>query len=71
MMCLLGYLIVGSVVAYGVFTILMELTNELKYMRNKDDRDADEKRIAGEDTSAVALNYLKIAARIENDDETR
>jgi len=25
MMCLLGYLIVGSVVAYGVFTILMEL----------------------------------------------
>ena len=40
MMCLLGYLVVGSVVAYGVFTILMELSEEIKYIHTH--RDATE-----------------------------
>ncbi len=68
---LFTYLLIGSVVAYGVFTILVELSNEIKYIRTKDYRDTEEKVVAGEDTSEVALNYLKMAARIENDNETR
>jgi hypothetical protein len=43
----------------------MELSHEIRYVRIDDDRDTDEKRIAGEDTSEVALNYLKIAAKLE------
>lgn len=68
---LFTYLLIGSVLAYGVFTILVELLDEIRYMRIKDDRDTEEKVIAGEDTSEVALNYLKMAARIENDNEAR
>ena len=66
---LLTYVFVGSIVSYGVFTILMELSSEIKYMRIEDERDTDERQVAGEDTSEVALNYLKAAARLENDDE--
>jgi len=71
MMTLFAYLLIGSVVAYGVFTILMELSGEIRYVRIEDDRDTEEKVIAGEETSEVALNYLKIAASLEDDDETR
>jgi uncharacterized membrane protein len=71
MMTLFAYLLIGSVVAYGVFTILMELSGEIRYVRIDDDRDTEEKVIAGEETSEVALNYLKIAASLEDDDETR
>jgi len=71
MMTLFAYLLIGSVVAYGVFTILMELSDEIRYMRIKDDRDTEEKAIAGEDTSEVALDYLRIAASLESDDEAR
>jgi len=70
-MTLFAYLLIGSVVAYGVFTILMELSDEIRYVRIDDDRDTEEKVIAGEETSEVALNYLKIAASLEDDDETR
>ena len=70
-MTLFAYLLIGSVVAYGVFTILMELSGEIRYVRIDDDRDTEEKVIAGEETSEVALNYLKIAAALEDDDETR
>jgi len=69
MMCLLGYLIVGSVVAYGVFIMLMELSQEIKYISIDDDRNTEERAIAGEDTSEVALNYLKISAKLEEDSE--
>ena len=68
MMTLFAYLLIGSVIAYGVFTILVELSDELRYIhqeKRKDDRDADERRIAGEETSEVALDYLKIAAKLE------
>ena len=68
---LFTYLLIGSVVAYGVFTILLELLDEIRYMRIKDDRDTEEKVIAGEETSEVALDYLKIAASLESDDEAR
>jgi|TARA_R110002020_G_scaffold452598_1_gene667048 hypothetical protein len=68
---LFTYLLIGSVVAYGVFTILVELLDEIRYMRIKDDRDTEEKVIAGEETSEVALDYLKIAASLESDDEAR
>jgi len=68
---LFTYLLIGSVVAYGVFTILVELLDEIRYMRIKDDRDTEEKAIAGEDTSEVALDYLRIAASLESDDEAR
>ena len=71
MMTLFAYLLIGSVIAYGVFTIIVELSDEIRYVRIDDDRDTEEKVIAGEDTSEVALNYLKLAARIENDNETR
>jgi uncharacterized membrane protein len=70
-MTLFAYLLIGSVVAYGVFTILMELSGEIRYVRIDDDRDTEEKVIAGEETSEVALNYLKIAASLEDDDEAR
>ena len=66
---LLTYVFVGAIVSYGVFTILMELSSEIKYMRIEGERDTDERQVAGEDTSEVALNYLKAAARLENDDE--
>jgi hypothetical protein len=68
MIALFTYLLIGSVIAYGVFTILVELSDELRYIhqeKRKDDRDADEKRIAGEETSEVALDYLKIAVKLE------
>ena len=71
MIALFTYLLIGSVVAYGVFTILVELSDEIRYIRIKDDRDTEEKVIAGEETSEVALNYLKIAASLEDNDETR
>jgi len=71
MMTLFAYLLIGSVVAYGVFTILMELSDEIRYVRIDDDRDTEEKVIAGEETSEVALNYLKIAASLEDNDEAR
>ena len=71
MMTLFAYLLIGSVVAYGVFTILMELSGEIRYVRIEDDRDTEEKVIAGEETSEVALDYLKIAASLEDNDETR
>jgi len=65
MIALFTYLLIGSIVSYGIFTLLMELSHEIRYVRIDDDRDTDEKRIAGEDTSEVALNYLKIAAKLE------
>ena len=65
MIALFAYLLIGSIVSYGIFTLLMELSHEIRYVRIDDDRDTDEKRIAGEDTSEVALNYLKIAAKLE------
>jgi len=63
------YLTIGSVIAYGVVVLLRDVSQEMNY-RYLDDRDTDERRIAGEDTSEVALNYLKIAGKLENDDET-
>jgi len=68
---LFTYLLIGSVVAYGVFTILVELLDEIRYIRIDDDRDTEEKVIAGEETSEVALDYLKIAASLRDDDEAR
>jgi len=67
MICLLGYLAVGFAVAYGVFIILMELSQEIRYISIDDGRDTEERAIAGEDTSEVALDYLKIAAKLEED----
>tara|TARA_R110002096_G_scaffold226222_1_gene415561 strand:+ start:59 stop:268 length:210 start_codon:yes stop_codon:yes gene_type:complete len=64
-MILFTYLLIGSVVAYGVFTILLELSDEIRYIRIEDGRDTEEKVIAGEETSEVALNYLKIAESLE------
>jgi|TARA_R110000765_G_C18786734_1_gene592042 hypothetical protein len=65
MMILFTYLLIGSVVAYGVFTILLELSDEIRYIRIEDGRDTEEKVIAGEETSEVALNYLKVAESLE------
>tara|TARA_R110000823_G_C15578301_1_gene462693 strand:+ start:59 stop:268 length:210 start_codon:yes stop_codon:yes gene_type:complete len=64
-MILFTYLLIGSVVAYGVFTILLELSDEIRYIRIEDGRDTEEKVIAGEETSEVALNYLKVAESLE------
>jgi len=37
MMCLLGYLIIGSIVAYGVFIMFVELSEEIKYIHTHSD----------------------------------
>jgi len=66
MIALFIYLLIGSTISYGVFVILKELSHEIRYIRHiDDDRDAEERAIAGEETSEVALNYLKIAASLE------
>lgn len=71
MIALFVYLLIGSIISYGVFVLLKELSHEIKYKYVEDDRDTEEKVIAGEETSEVALNYLKIAAKLDNNDETR
>lgn len=72
MIVLSVYLLIGSIISYGVFVILKELSHEIRYIRhNDDDRDTEERAVAGEETSEVALNYLKIAASLEENDETR
>ena len=72
MIVLSVYLLIGSIISYGVFVILKELSHEIRYIHhNDDDRDTEERAVAGEETSEVALNYLKIAASLEENDETR
>jgi hypothetical protein len=58
------YIALGVGISYSIFRLLIEVFNEIKSSKhmNIDDRDTDERRIAGEDTSEVALNYLKIAS---------
>jgi hypothetical protein len=55
------YIIIGATLFCGIFraskTILYNTKNKNYII--EDDRDTDEKRIAGEDTSEIALNYLK------------
>ncbi len=42
MIALFTYLLIGSVVAYGVFTILVELSDELRYIHQEKRKDDDE-----------------------------
>jgi predicted GNAT family N-acyltransferase len=62
------YIALGVGISYSIFRLLMEVFNELKSSKhtNIDDRDTDERRIAGEETSEVALNYLKIASETKD-----
>ena len=62
------YIALGVGISYSIFRLLIEVFNEIKSSKhmNIDDRDTDERRIAGEDTSEVALNYLKIASETKD-----
>jgi hypothetical protein len=53
----------GATVFFLVINIIKEITSEVINRRYtiKDDRDTDERRVAGEDTSEVAKKYLKSA----------
>lgn len=43
MMYFVAYLLIGSIVSYGIFTILKELFQEFKYIRVDDDINTKEK----------------------------
>lgn len=55
------FIAISILVLYNIFNIAIAAFKDMKLRKNHvyDDRDTDEKRIAGEDTSEVALDYLK------------
>jgi|TARA_R110001599_G_C11835002_1_gene618753 hypothetical protein len=42
MMYFLAYLLIGSIVSYGIFTILKELFQEFKYVYSREDSNVKE-----------------------------
>lgn len=55
------FIAIGVLISYNVFNVAISIFEDIKSRKNYvyDDRDTDEKIIAGEDTSEVALDYLK------------
>jgi hypothetical protein len=55
------FIAIGLSLAYKLFSVIVDIKEEINNKKNKlyDYRDNDEKIIAGEDTSEVALDYLK------------
>ena len=55
------FIAVGLSLAYKLFSVIVDIKEDISNKKNKlyDYRDNDEKIIAGEDTSEVALDYLK------------
>lgn len=55
------FVIIGTIISYNVFNVALSIFEDLKTRKSYvyDYRDNDEKIIAGEDTSEVALDYLK------------
>lgn len=61
-------LLAGAAAFYGLVLFRRHSLQRLdrKYVgHDEDERDTDERRIAGEDTSEVALDYLKNITAIE------
>lgn len=48
MMYFVAYLLIGSIVSYGIFTILKELFQEFKYVYSRVDDDINTKEKDGE-----------------------
>jgi|TARA_R110001583_G_scaffold6124_4_gene31875 hypothetical protein len=67
------YLLIGSIIFYGTFTLAVEILREIRNKKHElaDVRDTDERQIAGEETSEVALDYLQLAKRPGSPRETR
>jgi hypothetical protein len=54
------YAMIGGALFCGIFRMSKSIFNDTKNKNHEiDERDTDERRIAGEDTSEIALNYLK------------
>ena len=67
------YLLIGSIIFYGTFILAVEILREIRNKKYElaDVRDTDERQIAGEETSEVALDYLQLAKRPGSPRETR
>ena len=67
------YLLIGSIIFYGIFTLAVEILQDIRNKKYElaDVRDTEERQIAGEETSEVALDYLQLAKRSGSPRETR
>jgi len=68
-----AYLVIGSIIFYSVFTLVVEILHDIRNKKYElaDARDTEERQIAGEETSEVALDYLQLAKRSGSPRETR
>ena len=68
-----AYLVIGSIIFYSVFTLVVEILHDIRNIKYElaDARDTEERQIAGEETSEVALDYLQLAKRSGSPRETR
>ena len=68
-----AYLVIGSIIFYSVFTLVVEILHDISNKKYElaDARDTEERQIAGEETSEVALDYLQLAKRSGSPRETR
>lgn len=68
-----AYLVIGSMIFYSVFTLVVEILHDIRNKKYElaDARDTEERQIAGEETSEVALDYLQLAKRSGSPRETR
>jgi len=67
------YLLIGSFIFYSIFALAVEILHDIRNKKYElaDVRDAEERQIAGEETSEVALDYLQLAKRSGSPRETR
>jgi len=67
-----AYLVIGSIIFYSVFTLVVEILHDIRNKKYElaDARDTEERQIAGEETSEVALDYLQLAKRSGSPRET-
>ena len=67
------YLLIGSIIFYSIFVLAVEILHDIRNKKYElaDARDTEERQIAGEETSEVALDYLQIAKRSGGTREAR
>ena len=68
-----AYLLIGSVLFYNIFALGVDILHDIRNKKYElaDARDTEERQIAGEETSEVALDYLQIAKRSGGTREAR
>ena len=68
-----AYLLIGSVLFYNIFALGVDILHDIRNKKYElaDVRDTEERQIAGEETSEVALDYLQLAKRSGSPRETR